>query len=495
MNFIKKYSQYLSLFAFLFTLTLLSITPHEASASTNIISTSPTNGAPSASLSQVLSITFDSPVNIGIGHVSIFTSNDDQLVEAIDVTSGQVTGAGSSTVYITPSNHFIPNVTYYVKVDPSAFTDSVGNSLSGINDKTTWSFATATTSSGKISISPNSTGFIIGTGPHAYTVMLDEPIISATGTAYLTINLTNTDPRLTLSTTTISYSASDWFTQKNFTVTVANDPSRHMQNIVPITFLANSNSEYYSGFHGTNYVTILDDDAAPTLTEISPIPTTTTIDNTSYHFRTSDTCSIVGYPIHAYLGDNVSLHVSSTTPSANTDVTAYLTGMKVGGKYSFSIGCTDLGGLSNTLTAGPFYIAPQISNTQSLGATAVSSDAVYTSAQTQTSTPTPATTATLNNTGATSLSSNLASTSTNQTLKSLKINLSFGMKNNSVTALQNFLVSKDADQTGTASKALAAHGITNYFGKLCKQALIEWQTSVGISPATGVFGPKSRSRI
>lgn len=71
-------------------------------------------------------------------------------------------------------------------------------------------------------------------------------------------------------------------------------------------------------------------------------------------------------------------------------------------------------------------------------------------------------------------------------------NLVAGSRGNDVSQLQLFLIAKSA---GTAAKALASSGATGRFGPLTKKALIEYQKSVGITPASGYFGPKTRAYI
>ena len=62
----------------------------------------------------------------------------------------------------------------------------------------------------------------------------------------------------------------------------------------------------------------------------------------------------------------------------------------------------------------------------------------------------------------------------------------------SIKALQQFLI----DQAkGPKAEALESNGTTKYFGKLTKAALAEWQNAVGITPASGNFGPKTRAFI
>lgn len=78
------------------------------------------------------------------------------------------------------------------------------------------------------------------------------------------------------------------------------------------------------------------------------------------------------------------------------------------------------------------------------------------------------------------------------TVRSIKVNLTLGSGGVFVQKLQLFLIKENR---GQSAAALGAHGTTTNFGKLTKAALAEWQRAVGISPATGNFGPKTRDYL
>ncbi len=66
--------------------------------------------------------------------------------------------------------------------------------------------------------------------------------------------------------------------------------------------------------------------------------------------------------------------------------------------------------------------------------------------------------------------------------------MSLGSKGESVQALQSFLISKNI-LTGSS---IVADGS---FGPKTKQALMDYQQAMGITPVDGSFGPKTRSFI
>ncbi|MFO0719021.1 MAG: Ig-like domain-containing protein [Candidatus Paceibacterota bacterium] len=70
--------------------------------------------------------------------------------------------------------------------------------------------------------------------------------------------------------------------------------------------------------------------------------------------------------------------------------------------------------------------------------------------------------------------------------------LYLGSEGEDVKKLQTFLI---AQNKGPISKELARVGVTGYFGQYTKNALGEFQKSVGIVPYSGYFGPKTRAFV
>lgn len=61
-----------------------------------------------------------------------------------------------------------------------------------------------------------------------------------------------------------------------------------------------------------------------------------------------------------------------------------------------------------------------------------------------------------------------------------------------VQALQEFLI---AQAIGPAAAKLKAHGVSQVFGFLTYNGLVELQEKAGIRPASGYFGPKTRAWV
>lgn len=112
------------------------------STAPSVSNLSPLDNATEVSLDTNLVITFDEAVDVETGNIFIKKSSDNSTVETIDVTSGLVTGTGTTIITINPTNDLNYSTEYYVNIGATAFDDAAGNSYAGISDATTWSFTT-----------------------------------------------------------------------------------------------------------------------------------------------------------------------------------------------------------------------------------------------------------------------------------------------------------------------------------------------------------------
>lgn len=129
---------------------MVSFTPSSALVSTSDLvidglapelnTLSPADNSTDIAVSSAFSITFNQIVQAQTGNISLYTS-DAVLVEQFDVTS-DISGSGSTTITLTPSENLDPGTSYYVLIDATAFDDASGNSFSGIIDSTIWNFTT-----------------------------------------------------------------------------------------------------------------------------------------------------------------------------------------------------------------------------------------------------------------------------------------------------------------------------------------------------------------
>lgn len=104
---------------------------------------SPADNATGVPVDTNLILTFTEAVDVETGNINIHKTSDNTLIEAIDVTGGLVTGTGTATITINPTNSLVGETEYYVLIDATAFDDTAGNSFAGIADATAWSFTTA----------------------------------------------------------------------------------------------------------------------------------------------------------------------------------------------------------------------------------------------------------------------------------------------------------------------------------------------------------------
>ncbi len=107
-----------------------------------IIDYSPLNSDTDEPVYKNLILTFDIAVFTDIGNIQIYKTSDDSLAETIDVTSGQVTGSGTTVITIDPAVNLNYGTEYYVNIDATAFKDIADNYFPGISGNTTWSFKT-----------------------------------------------------------------------------------------------------------------------------------------------------------------------------------------------------------------------------------------------------------------------------------------------------------------------------------------------------------------
>lgn len=110
-----------------------------------ITTLSPTNGATEVSPSTNLVIGLSKSVTAETGDILIKRSSDDSTVATIDVSSGLVTGSGSTSITINPSETLADTTAYYILIPSTAFVDEDENPFEGISATSTWTFTTADT--------------------------------------------------------------------------------------------------------------------------------------------------------------------------------------------------------------------------------------------------------------------------------------------------------------------------------------------------------------
>jgi len=120
--------------------TALSFTAGDNTSPT-LSSSSPADNATDVARDANLVLNFSESVDVKTGNITIKKTSDDSTVETIDVTSGLVTGTGTSQITVNPSSDLFGGFEYYVLIDATAFDDSAGNSYAGISSTTVLSFS------------------------------------------------------------------------------------------------------------------------------------------------------------------------------------------------------------------------------------------------------------------------------------------------------------------------------------------------------------------
>ncbi|MEQ8715043.1 MAG: Ig-like domain-containing protein, partial [Cyclobacteriaceae bacterium] len=101
----------------------------------------PANNATEVLITTDLSIEFDEPIQKGTGNITVFDVTD-QLLQTVAVTSDDVSVDGNTAIIDLPE--YLPSsTTIYVQIAAGAFEDASSNAFVGINDNTTWTFATS----------------------------------------------------------------------------------------------------------------------------------------------------------------------------------------------------------------------------------------------------------------------------------------------------------------------------------------------------------------
>ena len=108
-----------------------------------LISSNPTDSGYMMGLGNNITLTFDQPIQQGIGTIQLWNGTTGAFVESFDVTSSAlVTGWSSTTLTINPTADLAPNNNYFVKVGDAALKNAAGATFTGVNLSTTVDFTT-----------------------------------------------------------------------------------------------------------------------------------------------------------------------------------------------------------------------------------------------------------------------------------------------------------------------------------------------------------------
>lgn len=208
------------------------------------------------------------------------------------------------------------------------------------------------------------------------------------------------------------------------------------------------------------------DVTAPTITEVTPVPSSITTTTATYHFSSTE----VGTPVIESCSFGAEVAFDTITTGNLNDIAVTLSGLISGNEYSCAFTVKDASNnASNQLVIGPFRV---VSNQQSV--TTSGSSAAFISGFLRSST--------VNNSQTNSSESNSAKPST------LTRTLKMGMSGNDVKLLQQLLNKKGFLIT---SKGAGSPGKeTTTFKAMTKQAVMKFQKANGLK-TDGVVGQKT----
>ncbi len=106
----------------------------------HLVSSNPSDGASSVSFNTNITLTFNDIVTTNTGNIEIYEYDTDTLFETIDVTSGRVTGLGTTELVIDPIGEMDIGKEYYLLIDQDAFVNTAGLGYLGLSQKTQLNF-------------------------------------------------------------------------------------------------------------------------------------------------------------------------------------------------------------------------------------------------------------------------------------------------------------------------------------------------------------------
>lgn len=146
-----------------------------------IVVLNPANNATAVATGSNLVATFDEPIEVGSGNITIKNLSDATQIE-IPVDDAQVSTSGP-ILTINPTALLDGDKEYAVQIDATAIEDTTGESFAGIDDDVTWRFRTAAadlTAPTIVALSPASGATEVATGSNLIATF-DEPIVAGSG--------------------------------------------------------------------------------------------------------------------------------------------------------------------------------------------------------------------------------------------------------------------------------------------------------------------------
>ncbi len=281
-----------------------------------ITSLSPADDATKQAIDANLVMTFNQYVDAKSGYVTLFTSDGTQ-VEQFDVTS-DISGTGTDTITVNPTENLQTETSYYVQVDATAFDDGAGFSYAGISDDTTWNFTTSDTTAITVSSITGSTSEAGGTA--TFTVVLNaEP------TSDVSIPVSSSDTTEgTVSPSELTFTSANWSTEQTVTVTGVDDEEDDGNIVYPIVLgAAISSDSNYNGIDPDDVaVTNLDNDGTPEPDESAPDADSDGIPDTTEELDPNDESDVEGI-LESVVGSTKGNITVSYTDAREVDINVF----------------------------------------------------------------------------------------------------------------------------------------------------------------------------
>ncbi|MBT4153501.1 MAG: hypothetical protein HOE53_02520 [Candidatus Magasanikbacteria bacterium] len=134
----------------------------------------PADNATGVGVTSTFEIAFDEAIATSTGNIYIYKTNDNSLIETIDIEGALVTASSTNALIIDPVATLDSNTEYYFLIDITAIDDSAGNSYAGIALSTAWSFTTTDTAAPTISGASPTGEQDVGTATVTVSVTTDE---------------------------------------------------------------------------------------------------------------------------------------------------------------------------------------------------------------------------------------------------------------------------------------------------------------------------------
>jgi len=303
------------------------------STAPTLSSSTPADNATSVAVNANIVLNFSEAVDAESGNITIKKTSDNTTVATIDVTSGMVTGSGTSTITINPSSDLAGSTEHYVLIDSTAFDDAAGNSYAGISSTTALSFTTVDSTAPMLSSSTpadNATSVAVNAN---IVLNFSEAVDAESGN----ITIKKTSDNTTVATIGVTSGLVTGSGTSTITINPSSDFSGSTEYYVLIdsTAFDDAAGNSYAGISSTtalSFTTVVVDSTAPTMTitaaEVSDgdssddatLSLTFTSSEATSNFAVGD-ISVANATLSSFSAVSSTVYTATLTPSAAGAVT------------------------------------------------------------------------------------------------------------------------------------------------------------------------------